>query len=235
MQDLARHQPRDGLQPDVRVGPDVDAPFDGHRRRPHVVGEAPRADRAVGAARERPPDRELADEAGAALEDLDGPRCRVPVRGDGRRIRGRHRSAHRRPRYPGDPVALPPPMRSRRSSRLALAVAVALAAAVMGWSPPLSSFRQSIDAWTDGVPESGEVVAPLGKVETAAHARPGDVQRRLARGASLFAVLAAGAAAAVALLRRRAAVVASRVPRRIAAATGALVRAPPRPLVTAPA
>jgi hypothetical protein len=44
VQQLARHQPGDGVQPQVRVGADVDPSALGDRSGPEVVGEAPGAD-----------------------------------------------------------------------------------------------------------------------------------------------------------------------------------------------
>jgi hypothetical protein len=68
MQDLAGHEPGDGLQPDVRVRTDAEAALLGDRGRTHVVGEAPRPDRAMGPPRQGPPDPHGAHLALAAVE-----------------------------------------------------------------------------------------------------------------------------------------------------------------------
>ena len=68
---LARDEPCDRLQPDVRVRADVEAVTLGDRRRPEVVGEAPRADRAVGPTGQGAPDAERPDLGRPAGQDLD--------------------------------------------------------------------------------------------------------------------------------------------------------------------
>ena len=78
--DLAVEQPRDRLQPDVRMGADLHAAsaVDEHFR--GVVEEAPRTDGAPPPRRQRPPHRRLADHrftAGRhARADVAGPRAR---------------------------------------------------------------------------------------------------------------------------------------------------------------
>jgi hypothetical protein len=51
---FAIDQIRHGLQSHVGMGSDIETVFFGHLRRSHVVGEAPRAHRAMSPSRERP-------------------------------------------------------------------------------------------------------------------------------------------------------------------------------------
>ena len=108
---LARDEPGDRLQPDVRVRADVEAALLGDRRRSHVVGEAPRADGAVG-----PTGQGAAD---ADRPDLGRRGCR------GARPPGRSR---RRARVPAPPPRPPVPggHRGGRMPRRGVGVATIL-------------------------------------------------------------------------------------------------------------
>ncbi|MGA8725750.1 MAG: hypothetical protein WB565_11960 [Acidimicrobiales bacterium] len=71
MEDLTRDQPGHGLEAHVGMRPDLDPFVFGDRRRTHVVGEAPRADRPSDAARQHPAHLERADLRPAPFEQLD--------------------------------------------------------------------------------------------------------------------------------------------------------------------
>ena len=85
VQDSALHQPRDRLQPRVRVRADVEPSGLGDLGRAHVVGEAPGADRAQPAARQDAAHLHPPDLGSGAVVDLDrhGPSVSCPQRGPG--------------------------------------------------------------------------------------------------------------------------------------------------------
>jgi hypothetical protein len=70
VQHLAVGQPGDGLQPDVRVRPDVEPAVLGDVSRDDVVGVTPGAHRAAAFAGERTPDADLPSLFVAAVGDL---------------------------------------------------------------------------------------------------------------------------------------------------------------------
>ena len=70
MQGFALNQPGDRLQARVRVRPDVEATLLGHAFWSHVVGKAPRPDRALAPPRQRPLHLKASDRLGTAIAEL---------------------------------------------------------------------------------------------------------------------------------------------------------------------
>ncbi len=96
--DLTGQEPRDRLQPHVRVGRDIEGPRFGDLGRTHVIYEAPGAHGPAFAAGEGPADPESADLCFSARRDnrggglgATGWRGRSAVRPD---VLGGHRAAH---------------------------------------------------------------------------------------------------------------------------------------------
>src|SRR4051812_17393006 len=72
VQQLTGDEPRHGVQADVRMRADLDSAELVHSNRPHVVGEAPGANRPAATARENASYRQVTDRGRAPVEDLDG-------------------------------------------------------------------------------------------------------------------------------------------------------------------
>jgi heat-inducible transcriptional repressor len=94
VQHLAVDQPGHRLQPGVRVGADGQAGPLGHVGRPHVVGEAPRADGAAATPGQCPPDAYPTDLLLPAVGQLEGRRSGHARDVEGRRAGAGDRSAH---------------------------------------------------------------------------------------------------------------------------------------------